>query len=159
MANGVESSVWEVPSDVLPHTVDADTLYLVPGFRDPDGLPAYRPESMQLQKGAASQHLRLEYSLAEDDRRFVDYFSADAEEIQLWLAAAGPVTDVLLFGLGYMVNSILRRRGNKPEAIETVPLDLRIARLDPKTGKARGIRLRGNAADVIDTVQELKRKP
>lgn len=159
MSDGVEISDWEVPSDVLPRTPEADTLYLIPGLRDPEGLPAYRTESMLLQKGAAAQQVRLEYSLAEDERRFVDYFSADAEEIQLWLAVAGPITDVFLFGLGYMVNSVLRRRGNKPDAAKTTPLQLRIARLDPNTGKVRGVRLRGNAADVIDAVQELKQKP
>jgi hypothetical protein len=159
VADELEIADWDIPPGVLPHATEADTIYLVPGFRDPDGLPAYRPESMFLQKGAASQEIRLEYALPENERRFVDYFAPDPEEIQLWLAAAGPITDVLLFGLGYMVNGILRRRGANPDAIKATPLHLRIATLDPRTGKAKGVRLRGNASDVIVAVEALKQRP
>lgn len=159
MTDRVEIGAWDVPVDVLPRVITADTIYLVPGYRDSDGRPAYRPESMLLQKGALSQGVHLDYALAEDDRQFVDFFSVDPEEIQLWLAAAEPITDVFLFSLAFILERILRRRGSGKDAMDATPLDLRIAKLNLKTGKVRGVRLRGNAADVVDAVRDLTKRP
>ncbi|MBF4574543.1 hypothetical protein ITJ64_18685 [Herbiconiux sp. VKM Ac-1786] len=159
MAQKVESTEWAVPADLVTDVASPDALYLLPSLRDSAGRPAYRPESMFIQKDASSGGLKVEYALNEEDRRFVDHFSADVSEIELWLGLIGPVTDVFLFGLGYIIDGIVRRRGSKRDDADTIPLKIRIASLNPKTGKIKGVRVEGSASDVMEALRELKEKP
>jgi hypothetical protein len=156
MANELTVTEWEVPADVLPTAPSPGVLYVLPPLRDADLRPAYRPESLLLVKAAAASAVELKYSLPPDDRRFVDHFAADPQAIEIWLALAGPITDVFLFGLGYAFNSLLRRRGVSEADAEAAPLRLKLARLDPKTGVVKGLKMEGRKVDVIDAVRALK---
>lgn len=156
MAEEVSLTEWVVPADALPTAPSPGVLYLLPPLRDADSRPAYRPESLLLVKAAAAAAVELEYAMPPDDRRYVDHFAADPQAIDLWLALAGPITDVFLFGLGYAVNSLLRRRGVSEAHADAAPLRLKLARLDPKTGVVEGLKLEGRKADVIDAVRALK---
>lgn len=156
MLNRVNISGWDVPSGILPSTSNGSAIYVLPALKDSEGRPAYRFESMLILKGAASDGVKLEYALPPGERRFVDHFSADVSALEIWLAVSGPITDIFLFGLGYAVNALLRRRGSSPEDAQTTPLKLRIAQFDLRTGKVEGLEAEGMAGDVIEAVRELK---
>lgn len=145
---------WDIPIGILPDSVDPDRLYILPSRPDRSGMLAYPTEVMYIQKGAASCGAAIEYSVDSQDRRFVDHFSA-VSAAEVWLAFAGPITDMVLFGLTYAVSALAKRHaGGEPD--REVPVRIAIAELDTVGGTHRGIVIEGNVDDVQKAIRELK---
>ncbi|MET3508804.1 MULTISPECIES: hypothetical protein [Plantibacter] len=152
----VTTRPWQPPIDTLPDGPQPGIVYILPRMRDGEGRPAFHPENLTLVKSAVTSGARLDYALPPDERRFVDHFSAEST-LELWLALSGPITDVVLFGLGYMIDRLLHNRGSSRSDIDGTAVTVRIAQYNPDSGAYEGLEVIGPAEDVIATVEALKR--
>ena len=159
MSSSVSINEWKAPGDGLPAAPQTGTIYVLPRMRDGDGGPAFSTETLTLVKGAANAGVSIDYALPPHSRRFVDHFSADVSTIDLWLAISGPITDVVLFGLGYVVDRLLHTRGSSRSDADAPTLRVRIAQYRTESETYEGFEAEGPPDGVIAAMEAMKHVP
>lgn len=151
-----ESSV-EVRDPDLRVTVKnpaVGVVYLMPSASGMDGRPAYMGSDALLAKRALAAGLPVEYALTEDERQFVEHFSAQLDVIGLYIAVVNLVPSMIQ-GIHALIELAAMRRGYTEESAKKASVDLRIDYLNTPTTEARGVRIKGDADSVVAAVREL----
>lgn len=132
----------------------AGVLYLMPSSTGMDGRPAYMGADALLAKQAWVAGLPVEYASPEDEREFVEHFSAQLDVIALYVAVVNLVPSMIQ-GIQALIELAAMRRGYTRESAKKAKVDLRIDFLRTPTTEARGIRVKGEADSVVEAMREL----
>lgn len=90
----------------------------------------------------------VEFSLPEESRNTVEYFSASVA-FMVVLAVIGPITDVVLFVIGQAIDRARRSVGEEPT------LSVKIASLNTDSTLLEGFEAEGPASAVLAAIAEL----
>jgi hypothetical protein len=129
-------------------------IYLLPSASGIEGHPAYMGADMLLMKRAVAEGIAIEYSVSEDEREFVEHFSAGVATITLTVAIINLVPSIIQ-GIHALIQLAAMRKGFQPDQVERAEVQLKIDYLKTATTEARGIEINGNAAAVVALMTEL----
>ncbi|QYF74881.1 hypothetical protein [Cryobacterium sp. PAMC25264] len=131
-----------------------DVIYLIPSASGRDGRPAYMGTDALLVKRAVAEGVPVRYSLPEQEREFVEHFSAGIEIIELAVAIIALVPSTIQ-GIQALIELAAMRKGFKGDAVKRAKVHLKIDYLKTPTTEARGVRIKGDADKVVEALKEL----
>lgn len=123
------------------------TIYLMPRARGAEGNPAYFGADVFLVKKATVDGLSVEYALAEDEREFVEHFSATLDVINIVVGIAGLIAPTIA-GIKALIRIDAKRMGYKPEEVATAEVNIKIEQIETSNMIAKGLEISGTAAGV-----------
>lgn len=123
------------------------TIYLMPRAHGAEGGPAFFSADVILVKKAKAEGLAVEYALAEDEREFVEYFSAALDVISIVVGVASLIPTTIA-GIKALIRIAARRMGYKPEEIAAAEVNLKIEQIETSNMIAKGLEISGTAAGV-----------
>lgn len=147
MASHATITEYTPTSPSLVQNPAKGVIYLMPRAHGPEGKPAYFGADMFLQKKAADEKLAVEYALPEDEREFVEYFSATLTVVSIVVTVASLIGPTIR-GIKGLIRIAASRKGYKPEEILNAEVNLKIEQLETANMVAKGLEISGAASAV-----------
>lgn len=129
-------------------------IYLMPSASGIDGRPAYLGADVLLAKRAVAAGVPVEYAVPEEQREFVEYFSAEVDVISLYVAVVNFVPSMIQ-GIHSLIELSAIRKGYTAEGARKAKVALKIDYLKTPTTEASGIRVKGDADSVVEILKTL----
>lgn len=136
---------------------EADTVYLLPTAHDGDGKLAYMGADALLLKQAVANGIPVEYAVAEEDREFVEHFSAGIEIVTLTVAILGLIPSTIQ-GIYALIQLVAMRKGIKEDDLRTAEIRLRIDYIKTPVAEARGVEISGDPDGVVAIMERLSKE-
>lgn len=142
-------------SDVKIEEPDRDTVYLLPTAHDGDGKRAYMGADALLMKRALADGVQVQYAVPEEEREFVEHFSAGIDLVILAVAVINLIPSTIQ-GIHALIQLRALRKGIGEEDLGTAEVQLKIDFLRTSSTEARGVEIIGKADGVVAALERLR---